>query len=149
MTNIEIIKEKLLRPSAYAFIPKALADSPLPFPEWEIQDEEGKGTGEYYSPKMLADILGSLLVLTPRVNGEYLIFRYGLDYDTINNVVAYLEQSGLNNVRKNEDGTLKIIADIDFTTFVGNEFMIVPPHIAKEIPITVAMPEEIEEEPEE
>ena len=30
----------------------------MPFAEWEIQDENGVGTGAYYSPRTLSQTLG-------------------------------------------------------------------------------------------
>ena len=134
MTNLEAIKEKLLMPSGYAFIPKTHIDVPLPFPEWEIQDANGVGTGSYYSPLTLSKELGSFLQLVDVMGGNWFIMRYGLDWDTVDEVSAYLVSIGLVDVRRNADGTLTETKNVDYTALAGNEFMIVPAYQAKDIP---------------
>ncbi len=148
MTNLETIKDKLLHPSSYLFLPASMKDAPMPFDDMEKKDEEGNGTGEYLTPNELSSELGDMLVLKDRVNGAFFIMRYGLDTDTVHGVTQDLKNSGLVDIRANEDGTLKLPSELDYASFVGNEFMIVPPHLAKQIPINVAVEEKPIEEDE-
>jgi hypothetical protein len=78
MTNIEQVRKKLLRPSGYAIVPNAYKDIPLPFPEWEIQDDNGVGTGLYHTPQTLSTALGgSTLVLIPYIDDRFFLMRHG------------------------------------------------------------------------
>ena len=138
MTNIESVKNKLIYPNGYAILPYAVIDTPLPFTDFEIQeaDIDGNlvGTGTYHSVSTLSAELGKLLVPVTIIDERFFIIRYGMDWDTVPQVTAFLEASGLNNVRANADGTYKLVSELDFTTFVGNEFMIIPVHMVNDVP---------------
>ena len=135
MTNLEIIHKKLLYPSGFMFFPATHSGVPFPFAEWEIQDANGVGTGVYHSPDSLsAELPSKLLQLTPFVGGKLLAMRYGVDWDTLPQIEAYLDAIGLVNIRKNPDGTYKLASDLDYASFIGNEYMFVPPYQAVDIP---------------
>ena len=134
MTNIESVTNKLIYPNGYAILPYAVIDAPLPFTDFEIQDEFGVGTGTYHSVSTLSAELGKLLVPVTIIDDRFFIIRYGMDWDTVPQVTAFLEAGGLSNVRANADGTLKTVSELDFTTFVGNEFMIIPVHMVNDVP---------------
>jgi len=134
MTNIESIINKLIYPNGYAILPYSVIDMPIPFQDFEIQDANGIGTGVYHSVLTLSAEIGSLFVPVPAIDNRFFIVRYGMDWDTVPQVTAFLESSGLNNVRKNIDGTLKTVSQLDFTTFTGNEFMIIPVHMVNDVP---------------
>jgi hypothetical protein len=133
MTNLGQIRKKLIRPSGYAIIPKTQINSPLPFPEWEIEDENG-GTGEYYSPQTLSNTLGKLLVLIDYIDDRFFLMRYGMDWDTVPQVTGYLQSIGLTHIRDNGDSTLKTTAELDYSLFDGTEFMIIPPYMIQDVP---------------
>lgn len=138
MTNIESVTNKLIYPNGYAILPYTAIDMPMPFADFEIQDEDIDGniigTGVYHSVSTLSAELGSLLVPVTIIDERFFIIRYGMDWDTVPQVTAFLEASGLNNVRANLDGTLKLVSELDFTTFAGNEFMIIPVHMVNDVP---------------
>jgi len=152
MTNIEIIKYKLSKPNSYTLLPMCHTSTPLPFPEWEIQVEEineetGEveliDTGEYYSAENLSKELGNFLVLFPKIDGNFFMMRYGTDWDTIPQLITFFEtlsvtiqdeELPLFDVRKKDDGTLAPILELDFSEFIGNEFIISPMHMVDGIP---------------
>ena len=149
MTNLEVIRQKLLAPSGVFVLPSAMKDTPLQMPEWEIQDENGEGTGEYYTPRSLSKALGSLLVLVdvlvtkdPEDLRGYFLMRYGIDWDTLSTMESVLDSNHLFNVRKNDDGTYKLPSELDYTSFVGNEYMILPPYLVGGVPKIMPAPEE-------
>ena len=143
MTNIESVTNKLIYPNGYAILPYTVIDTPLPFQDFEIQDENGVGTGVYHSVTTLSQVLGQLLVPVTIIDERFFIIRYGMDWDTVPQVTAFLEASGLNNVRANLDGTLKLVSELDFTTFVGNEFMIIPVHMVNDVPKNIPTEETV------
>jgi len=118
----------------------------MPFAEWEIQDENGVGTGAYYSPRTLSQTLGGeLLELdksgAKRIDDRFVVMRYGFDSDTIPEVTAYLQQSrGLTHIRDtgvvNDVGVSKLLhtEDIDYTLFDGTEFMILTDYLLQYVP---------------
>lgn len=125
---MDLIRQKLLSPTHYFVVPSVLKNTQLPFDEMLIE-----GTTEYRTANILEaeyDILSLVYVL----NGSHFLMRYGVDEDTFQQVEAFLESNGLNNVRKNLDGTYKTIDELDFTTFVGDEFMIIPMYMGLDVP---------------
>jgi len=134
MTNLEIITQKLLSPSGYVVFPVAAADLPLPVAEWEIQDANGVGTGQFYSPNSLSDIMGYMLQLVPAIGGNFYIMRYGMDWDTIINIETLFTNNGMINIRKNPDGTYKTAAELNYASFTGSEFLFIPPYMGADIP---------------
>lgn len=146
----EILISKLLNPSIYFVVPEWVLDIPFAFPEWEKTDENGNGTGEYYSPRELDRVAGPLLNIVYRLDGygqqfdengneispatRWGVFRYGLDIDTIASVEQMFDSNGLVNVRKQSDGSYLIPAALNYDKFTGNEYMILPPHLATQLP---------------
>ena len=139
--NIDNIKNKLINPNSYAIMPIASKDIPVLLPEWEIQDADGNNTGEFYSAQTLSDALGKLLVLVPKVDGNYFLMRYGFDWDTIPQVIGYFKALGLTDFRENADGTLKTASEVDYILLDGTSFSVVPPHMVKDIPTTTIIEE--------
>ncbi len=132
MTNTQLIEHKLLYPSDYIFMPMSEINKPLPIEEWEIND-----SGVYYTPQQLADEMGSLLELVPRLNGRYFIMRYGFDEGQAEKLLNYLVTIGLTDIRRNQDGSVTIPCDLDYTAFNDTEVMIYPIYQSPCVPITI------------
>ena len=136
-----IVTEKLIQPSAYIVLPKSAMDMSLPFDDMESVDENGVGQGVYYSFNDVVNGLGSLLQPIDVLDGNYVLIRYGFDEDTLPQVKGFLEASGLVNMRALVNGYLPTPSELDYSSLVGNEYMIVPPHLIGEIPRAIAVEE--------
>jgi len=150
--SLETITHKLVEANYFMIIPASQKNTPFPLAEWEIEDEDGKGTGVYYSPQMLDDELGSLLELVPWIDDRFFLMRYGFDLNTAD----ILDWFFLNDDFYDEDGTQIYLTDmrddgklldadeIDYSSLLGVEFGFFPLHMIEDVP-EVYTPEPIPE----
>lgn len=134
MTNLETINKKILDATHYFVMPVDMINQPFPMTEWEIQDADGVGTGAYYSVQDLYAIYGEQYKPTYVIGGNFFMVRYGIDRDTQGALENYFVSMGLVDVRNNADGTYKDADALDYASFAGNEFLIIPRYMGIDVP---------------
>ncbi|MDM5272072.1 hypothetical protein PGH07_07760 [Sulfurovum sp. zt1-1] len=130
----QTIVNKLLNPTHYIVVPQSLKTVQLPFDDMVIANTNPI---EYLTPIKLEQDYKELLSLVDVLDATHFMMRYGIDADTLALVEAFLESLGYVNIRKNVDGSYKILDQIDFTAFTGNEFLIIPMYMGKDVPKTL------------
>ncbi len=136
--NLEIIRQKLMKPNSYLVLPTDMADTPLPHPDFK----KGDFDDEYYSANELASLMGSLLVLVYRLDNQFFMMRYGVAWDEMQAFSDMLESQGMVNIAKRPDGSLIPAKDLDYSKFNGDEYLILPIHQANDVPVSIPKDED-------
>lgn len=143
------IKDKMKYGYTYLIYSVDIHNVPLEADFLEIQDEEGIGTGEYYSFAMLSALLGKAFTPVPYINEGFLLAHLPLELGEDSNgnndqkdLAKELKKIGTDmrqGLKKSEDIDFDNLDSESYGFFSASEIQSVPKYIAPDFiidPIT-------------